>query len=592
MNAEYSAIDQVISAIVNYTGYETVWNKTVFGVQDFDSDIPSGNIHNGLCPFVAIRGGISDDFTQIAGDLYEGTIEMEIFIAISSPLVFSRASWEPIYTLTAEIERAIATLNGEGFRMPPSPSKTYPVSLNQMVTRVLTISAEFSECRAPAGPPSFSVDPVLSGMPKEGNTLTVSNGTAIGTEPITYSYDWLNDGISIGAPDQNTYIVPSGIEGETISCELTATNGILPDAVAESIGLEILAVLPPVNTVAPAITGTPEPDEILTCSQGTWTGDAPITYAYQWYRSTVLIPGEIATNYTVLLTDVGEDIGCVVTATNIAAPGGVEANSNLVLIESGWVGIEDSYPGATLIYSNFIQRNAYAGNAEAIRVIATPSDIGFSDNKFDGDAWDTATSSGANVANATDWYDQSTAGNDAIQTVSARQPPTDRNGAMIPDYSTQMGLVSDVTHSSDPNEKVTVFFNLNSTNGTASGFFLVWDVLGVIARAPGSNLLRFSVGDSGNIQFADVGFFDGLDHWVAITADGTDITIEVDNAVKATYTAGYSISVTNQIVNINSSLNGSGAGVNALKDLIIYNGISFTPTQRTDIFNIWSAQNV
>jgi len=61
MNFESSAIDQVITAITNYGGYVTEWDKTIFEVQDFDTDIPSGNIHSGLCPFVAIRGGLSDD---------------------------------------------------------------------------------------------------------------------------------------------------------------------------------------------------------------------------------------------------------------------------------------------------------------------------------------------------------------------------------------------------------------------------------------------------------------------------------------------------------------------------------------------------
>jgi len=148
MNFESSAIDQVITAITNYGGYVTEWDKTIFEVQDFDTDIPSGNIHSGLCPFVAIRGGLSDDYTQVAGDLYSGTTEIEIYIAVTAPLFYSRESYALIHTFTGEIERAVSTLDGNGFRMSPQTSKSNPVSMNQLLNRVLAISIEGSECRA------------------------------------------------------------------------------------------------------------------------------------------------------------------------------------------------------------------------------------------------------------------------------------------------------------------------------------------------------------------------------------------------------------------------------------------------------------
>lgn len=45
-----------------------------------------------------------------------------------------------------------------------------------------------------------------------------------------------------------------------------------------------LAAAPPVNTVAPSITGDAEVGSTLTASSGTWTGDPAPTYAYQWQR--------------------------------------------------------------------------------------------------------------------------------------------------------------------------------------------------------------------------------------------------------------------------------------------------------------------
>ena len=49
------------------------------------------------------------------------------------------------------------------------------------------------------------------------------------------------------------------------------------------------AVLPqpvqPSNTAVPAVTGTPQVGQALTASTGSWAGDAPITYEFQWQSS-------------------------------------------------------------------------------------------------------------------------------------------------------------------------------------------------------------------------------------------------------------------------------------------------------------------
>jgi hypothetical protein len=85
----------------------------------------------------------------------------------------------------------------------------------------------------------------------------------------------------------------------------------------------------PVNTVAPAITGIAEEGETVLCSTGTWTGTLPITYTYQWYRGIVAIPGETSDSYIIINADVFENIGCIVTATNII--GSTSANSNTII---------------------------------------------------------------------------------------------------------------------------------------------------------------------------------------------------------------------------------------------------------------------
>jgi len=80
---------------------------------------------------------------------------------------------------------------------------------------------------------------------------------------------------------------------------------------------------PPVNTVRPDTTGDAKVGSVLTTTQGTWTGTAPITYAYQWYSGINTIAGATTNTYTVQASDLGNAVICQVTATN--ALGGATA---------------------------------------------------------------------------------------------------------------------------------------------------------------------------------------------------------------------------------------------------------------------------
>jgi len=88
------------------------------------------------------------------------------------------------------------------------------------------------------------------------------------------------------------------------------------------------AAVLPVNTVAPALSGTAQEGQTLTCSTGTWTGTPTITYSYQWKRNGSNIGSATNSTYTLVTADVGQSILCTVTATNGA--GSVNADSNTV----------------------------------------------------------------------------------------------------------------------------------------------------------------------------------------------------------------------------------------------------------------------
>ena len=81
----------------------------------------------------------------------------------------------------------------------------------------------------------------------------------------------------------------------------------------------------PVNTVAPAITGTAQEGQTLSCSTGTWSGSP--TYAYQWKRNGSNIGSATNSTYILVTADVGQSIKCTVTATNFIGSSNADSNT-------------------------------------------------------------------------------------------------------------------------------------------------------------------------------------------------------------------------------------------------------------------------
>lgn len=73
----------------------------------------------------------------------------------------------------------------------------------------------------------------------------------------------------------------------------------------------------PVTVAPPTVTGVVATGETLAVvTAGKWTGDLPLSYAYQWTRGGADISGATSATYSVAYRDVGTVIACRVTATN------------------------------------------------------------------------------------------------------------------------------------------------------------------------------------------------------------------------------------------------------------------------------------
>jgi len=113
---------------------------------------------------------------------------------------------------------------------------------------------------------------------------------------------------------------------------VTATNAA-GSAQATSAFVSVNSTSAPVNTVAPAVSGTAKQGQTLSTTIGTWTGGS-LTYAYLWYRcdagetNCVSIAGATAATYVVTATDVGHYVISIVVASNNT--GSARANSNAI----------------------------------------------------------------------------------------------------------------------------------------------------------------------------------------------------------------------------------------------------------------------
>lgn len=93
-------------------------------------------------------------------------------------------------------------------------------------------------------------------------------------------------------------------------------------SVPGTITLELTPPTPPINTVAPAASGTPTVGQALSCTTGTWD-NSPDSYAYQWYQNTTNsssggseISGATSSSFLLTSAQVGKYVYCEVDATN------------------------------------------------------------------------------------------------------------------------------------------------------------------------------------------------------------------------------------------------------------------------------------
>ncbi len=269
--------------------------------------------------------------------------------------------------------------------------------------------------------PANTTLPSINGQTGLGDLLTCSTGTWTGDPTLTEV--WARNGTTIPGATGTSYTVTAADQGETLTCVVTGTNAT-SSATATSPGDAIPAAAPvtttttqstttptttttatdttstPTNTTttpagttttttpstttplsAPAggavVTGTPLPEDRLTCSSGTWTGSPSFTY--QWFRGQTPISGATSATYTVAVLDEGSKLTCAITGHN---PGGAHTAvaAGVVVAQKGTLTCPK--PSGSLINSSVGPLTLGAGKATERRVLTRYSVTSYGFDNF------------------------------------------------------------------------------------------------------------------------------------------------------------------------------------------------------------------
>lgn len=179
---------------------------------------------------------------------------------------------------------------------------------------------------AVAAGPTNTAPPSISGTAQQGQTLTLNPGTWTDAAPPAPSIAdvWQScTGSTCSAispqPAGLTYTLAPGDVGKTITVAETATASD-GTATVNSPPTATVTALAPVNSVRPTIGGTAQVGNVLTVTQGQWSGSPTITDQWQDCDTSGLgckpTSAPTGTSYTVAQSDVGFTIAVLETATN------------------------------------------------------------------------------------------------------------------------------------------------------------------------------------------------------------------------------------------------------------------------------------
>ena len=166
---------------------------------------------------------------------------------------------------------------------------------------------------------------VTGGAVEIGSTATGVISGLTGGEAIQHG--WTLDGAPISGATSDSYVVQTADDLGLLRYAPTVDG--LP---LQSPGYPVRHAAA-INTIAPAIAGTFGLGDVLTVSDGTWTGAVGGSFSYQWRRNDADIPGASAKTYSITTADDAATLTCVVSYTNSGGTVAAAASNSVTVTD-------------------------------------------------------------------------------------------------------------------------------------------------------------------------------------------------------------------------------------------------------------------
>ena len=202
-----------------------------------------------------------------------------------------------------------------------------------VVAAITALLLPLSGTAQPQAAPVNTSPPTISGTAAKGQTLVAGTGSWSGTAPISFVFEWRRcdsagaNCSSIAGATNTTYVLESADVGARLRVLVTASNADGTASALSDATAVVAAGGAPTFSGEPGISGSAVVGQRLSSSNGTWTGDQPMTFAYQWVRcgadggnsdgsNCTTISGATGTTYVLTSAEAGSRIRVRVTATN------------------------------------------------------------------------------------------------------------------------------------------------------------------------------------------------------------------------------------------------------------------------------------
>jgi hypothetical protein len=235
---------------------------------------------------------------------------------------------------------------------------------------------------AGASAPVNTVAPVVSGTATNGQTLSSTTGTWVGSPAPSYTYQWQRAGSNIGGATSSTYLLTNSDVGSTIRCVVTATNAVAAVSANSNSTAAVAAIVPGAPVIGTATT-TGVTTATVSYTAPSSNGGATIT-SYTAVSSPGGITGSLSTSGSGTISVSGltgsTSYTFTVYATNSAGNSASSSASNSITTNTPAVYMSISTSGACIYTCGNYKIARFTGAGSF--TVTTGSGVGNAGNKI------------------------------------------------------------------------------------------------------------------------------------------------------------------------------------------------------------------